>query len=287
PIKLPEPQSLHDNPEVQALLSQLPTALQRYTSFQNTFRDCHITLAALKSELRQRPRSHLLTAVERLYDYNEDARVEIEIRIADEARKANGFETMLHLSLADVLDELRAFVDGSAPDIRKALETAKRKRDELEHDIAAIKVSIYAPETEPETETEAPSSQPPPSPLWGRKMSLGPGLLGAGRPLLRRVASGTLGHSRASSLGGDDHSESAPKDLLAGLGLKIPMPNMVPSPLPSPMKPGSPLVLERTRVTSMYRVGLGSSRSRLDVSNRSMTVTPTSKADEESDDGVE
>ncbi|CAE6448022.1 unnamed protein product [Rhizoctonia solani] len=286
PAKLHEPQSLHDNTEVQTLLSQLPAALQRYTSFQNTFRDCHVTLTALKSELRQRPRSHLLTAVERLYDYNEDARVEVEIRIADEARKANGFETMLHLSLANVLDDLRAFVDGSAADIRKALETAERKRDELEHDIAAIKVSIYTPESEAEAETEAPS-QPPPSPLWGRKMSLGPGLLGAGRPLLRRVASGTLGHSRASSLGGEDHSELAPKDPLAGLGLRIPMPNMAPSPLPSPMKPGSPLVLERTRVTSMYRVGLGSSRSRLDVSNRSMTVTPTSKADEESDDGVE
>ncbi|KAJ1307973.1 hypothetical protein OPQ81_002050 [Rhizoctonia solani] len=287
PVEIPQPQSLNDNPEVHTLLSQLPTVLQRYTSFQNTFRDCHVTLTALKSELRQRPRSHLLSAVERLYDYNEDARVEIEIRIADEARQANGFEAMLHLSSANVLNDLRAFVDGSAPDIRKALETAERKRNELEHDIAAIKVSIYAPENQIEAEVEAPAPQPPPSPLWGRKMSLGPGLLGAGRPLLRRVASGTLGHSRASSLGGEDHSELAPKDPLAGLGLKIPMPNMVPSPLPSPMKPGSPLVLERTRVTSMYRVGLGSSQSRLDVLNRSMTVTPTSKADDESDDGVE
>ncbi|CAE6532520.1 unnamed protein product [Rhizoctonia solani] len=287
PVQLPEPQPLHDNPEFQALLSQIPTALQRYTSFQNTFRDCHVTLAALKSKLRQRPRSHLLAAVERLYDYNEDARVEIEIRIADEARKANGFEAMLHLSLANNLDDLRAFVDGSAPDIRRALGTAERKRNELEHDISAIKVSIHAPESEVEAGAEAPAPQPPLSPLWGRKMSLGPGLFSAGRPLLRRAPSGTLGHSRASSLGGEDHSELTPRDPLAGLGLKIPMPNMVPSPLPSPMKPSSPLVLERTRVTSMYRVGLGSSHSRLDVPNRSMTATPTLKAEEESDDGVE
>ncbi|CEL55819.1 myosin heavy chain [Rhizoctonia solani AG-1 IB] len=285
PVKAPESQSLHDSPEAQALLSQLPTALQRYTPFQNVFRDCHVTLSALKSELRSRPRNHLLIAVERLYDYNEDARVEIEIRVADEARKANGFETMLYLSLANVLDDLRAFVDGSAPDIRKALEMAERKRNELEHDISTIKASVYAPEAQVEVET--PASQPPPSPLWGRKMSLGPGFLGTGRPLLRRVASGTLGHGRASSLGGDEHSDLSPKDPLAGLRLKIPMPNMVTSPLPSPMKPNSPLVLERTRVTSMYRVGLGSSRSRLDVANRSMTVTPTSRADEESDDGVE
>ncbi|CAE6528486.1 unnamed protein product [Rhizoctonia solani] len=285
PVKIVEPQSVNDNTEVQALLSQLPRALQRYTPLQNTFRDCHVTLAALRSELRQRPRSPLLTAVERLYDYNEDARVEIEIRIADEARKAHGFETMLQLSLDNNLGDLRAFVDGSAPDIRKALETAERKRNELEHDIAAIKVSLYAPEAETGAVAEVSASQPPPSPLWGRKMSLGPGLLGTGRPLLRRVGSGTLGHSRASSLGGEDHSEMIPKDPLAGLGLKIPMPNMVSSPLPSPMKAGSPLVLERTRVTSMYRIGLGSSR--LDLSNRSMTVTPTSRADEESDDGVE
>ncbi|QRW18331.1 myosin heavy chain [Rhizoctonia solani] len=284
---IPEPRSLLDSPEVQELLSQLPTALQRYTPFQNTFRDCHVTLTALKSELRVRPRTHLLTAVERLYDYNEDARVEIEIRIADEARKANGFETMLRLSLASVLDDLRAFIDGSAPDIRKALETAERKRNELEHDISAIKASVYAPEAHSQAEIEIPTSQPPPSPLWGRKMSLGPGLLGAGRPLLRRAGSGTLGHSRASSLGGEEHSELSPKDPLAGLRLKIPMPNMATSPLPSPMKPGSPLVLERTRVTSMYRIGLGGSRSRLDISNRSTTVTPTFKADEESDDGVE
>ncbi|CAE6385496.1 unnamed protein product [Rhizoctonia solani] len=289
PVKPAEPQPPNDNPEVQMLLSQLPTALQRYTSLQSTFRDCHVTLATLRSELRQRPRSHLLTAVERLYDYNEDARVEIEIRIADEARKAHGFETMLQLSLANDLGDLRAFIDGTAPDIRRALETAERKRNELEHDIAAIKMSLYAPEAEAgaAVATEVPASQPPPSPLWGRKVSLGPGLLGAGRPLLGRAASGTLGHSRASSLGGEDHSEFSPKDPLAGLGLKIPMPNIVSSPLPSPMKPSSPLVLERTRVTSMYRIGLGSSRSRLDVSNRSMTVTPTSKADEESDDGVE
>ncbi|KAF8699213.1 hypothetical protein RHS03_07191, partial [Rhizoctonia solani] len=284
---IPEPHSLLDSPEVQELLSQLPTALQRYTPFQNTFRDCHVTLTALKSELRVRPRTHLLTAVERLYDYNEDARVEIEIRIADEARKANGFETMLRLSLASVLDDLRAFIDGSAPDIRKALETAERKRNELEHDISAIKTSVYAPEAHSQAEIEIPAPQPPPSPLWGRKMSLGPGLLGAGRPLLRRAGSGTLGHSRASSLGGEEHSELSPKDPLAGLRLKIPMPNMATSPLPSPMKPGSPLVLERTRVTSMYRIGLGNSRSRLDISNRSTTVTPTFKADEESDDGVE
>ncbi|CAE6363382.1 unnamed protein product [Rhizoctonia solani] len=284
-VKAPEPQSLCDNPEFQVLLSQLPTALQRYTPFQNIFRDCHVTLTTLKSELRSRPRSHLLTAVERLYDYNEDARVEIEIRIADEARRANGFETMLHLSLANVLDDLRAFVDGSAPDIRKALEMAERKRNELEHDISTIKASVYAPEAQAEIETPVP--QPPPSPLWGRKMSLGPGFLGTGRPLLRRVASGTPGHSRASSLGGEEHSDLSPRDPLAGLMLKIPMPNMVTSPLPSPMKPNSPLVLERTRVASMYRVGLGSSRSHLDVSNRSMTVTPTFKADEESDDGVE
>lgn len=296
-----EPQSLYDSSEVQELLAQLPVALQRYTSFQNALRDCHLTLSALKSELRQKPRTHLLSAVERLDDYNEDTRVEVEIRIADEARKANGFEAMLHLSPSSpsqIVAELRAFVDGSAPDIQKALETAKRKRDDLEHDIAAIKLAVHAPEN------EDGGIVTPPSPMWGRQpfpsgavSAPAPSLGSMGFPLLRKVASGTFGHSRASSLGGNEAIEHPHKDPFAGLGLRIPMPvqqsfSSPSSALPSPMKPsyhvGSTLILERTRATSMYFPGLGRSRPGLDPSARSsMSVTPTSKLEEEGDDDVE
>ncbi|KAG9121302.1 hypothetical protein FRC07_002780 [Ceratobasidium sp. 392] len=319
--ELAGPPSLYDDPVVQELLARLPTALKRYASFQTDFRDCHLALGTLKTELRQKPRSYLLTAVERLDDYNEDARVEVEIRIADEARTANGIEAMLHLGQTDAIEQLRAFVEGTTPEAQKAIATATRKRDDLEHDIAAVKLVVHSPESEPgHSALLSPTPEPePPSPglqSWGWKRPFRQSVtapaspLGIGFPFpqqtLRRMASGTLGHGRGLSFGGNEGKEHAQADPIAAIGLRIPMPAYQPPPpatptssLPmSPLNPShmgpSTLILERSRsrTTSMYHLGLGRNPSGLDMSKRQMSVTPTSKlagedAGDESDDSVE
>ncbi|KAG8734499.1 hypothetical protein FRC10_011697 [Ceratobasidium sp. 414] len=318
--ELAGPVSLYDDPAVQELLSHLPTALGRYASFQTTFRDCHLALGALKTELRQKPRSYLLTTVERLDDYNEDARVEVEIRIADEARKANGLEAMLHLGQTDAIKQLQEFVEGTAPEVQKAIATATRKRDDLEHDIAAVKLVVHAPGAEPE-HGSSPSPAPEAEPLspglqpWGWKRPFRQSIptrpaspLGLAFPspqqTLRRMASGTMGHSRGLSFGGGEGKEHAHADPIAAMGLRIPMPAYQPPPpatptsaLPSsPLKPSHmeppTLILERTRTTSMYHLGIGRSPSGLDMSKRHISITPTSRlagedSGEDSDDSVE
>ncbi|KAF8599576.1 hypothetical protein BDV93DRAFT_609160 [Ceratobasidium sp. AG-I] len=315
PKELSEPLALHDDPTVKELLAQLPSALQRYALFQNTFRDCHLALSTLKSELRQRPRGYLLTAVERLDDHNEDARVEVEIRIADEARRATGLEAMIHLGNSeseDVVAQLRAFVDGSAPEVHKALATATRKRDDLEHDIAAIKLAVHDPESE--LGASAAHTPEPPSPMtpsWAwrspfrqsvplQPVSPGPhSMFPTPQQALQRTISGNFGHSRTTSLGGGaDGKDIHLNDPLRALGLRVPMPAYQPLSPPNvglqlPSKSNhiasSPLTLERTRTTSMYQLGIGRRQSGMDLSKRNLSVVPTPKAESEvdSDDSVE
>lgn len=91
----------------------------------------------------------LNTAVQRLDDFCEDARVELEILVADEARIANGYEALLSLSSATapldekLLQEIDEFIDGSAASVVKAKSTFERKLDDLEHDISIIKRTLH------------------------------------------------------------------------------------------------------------------------------------------------
>jgi len=91
----------------------------------------------------------LNTAVQRLDDFCEDARVELEILVADEARIANGYEALLSLSSSaapldeKLLQEIDEFVDGSAASVVKAKSTFERKLDDLEHDISIIKRTLH------------------------------------------------------------------------------------------------------------------------------------------------
>jgi len=91
----------------------------------------------------------LNTAVQRLDDFCEDARVELEILVADEARIANGYEALLSLSPAAAplddkfLQEIDEFIDGTAASVVKAKSTFERKLDDLEHDIAIIKRTLH------------------------------------------------------------------------------------------------------------------------------------------------
>lgn len=147
-------------PGAQGLLEQLERVLHRYDSVQRTFRDCHVALTTLKSDLIRQPSASQSTttnpdvfrnAVGRLEDFCEDARVELEIRVADEARLARGYETVCSVpgALADqwerenLMEGFTAFVEGTSESIVKAQETFKRKLDDLHHDIAALKLAIH------------------------------------------------------------------------------------------------------------------------------------------------
>ncbi|KAK0439583.1 hypothetical protein EV421DRAFT_1737747 [Armillaria borealis] len=113
----------------------------------------------LKNQLSATNSSQVLhTAAERLNDYAEDARVELEIRIADEALLAHGFETILTVpgalddksgespTLEEVEAQVDAFISGSDPAVKKAQQNLSQKLDDIQHDIAAIKRGIHDPE---------------------------------------------------------------------------------------------------------------------------------------------
>ncbi|CAG8774402.1 7654_t:CDS:1, partial [Acaulospora colombiana] len=95
------------------------------------------------------PKIYLVAAVERLYDYCEDARVELEILVADEARIAQGYETLLKISAAEYLgnenwrQKIDSFIEGTDPSIEKAKSNFESKLDNLMHDIAIIKKTLH------------------------------------------------------------------------------------------------------------------------------------------------
>jgi hypothetical protein len=98
----------------------------------------------------------------RLDDFNEDARVELEIRIADEERVARGYAMLLAVPGAiasaaeaqDVEGAVRAFIEGRDATVARARGLFARKREDLEHDIAALKRVVH----------ELPQAQVPSSP---------------------------------------------------------------------------------------------------------------------------
>ena len=131
-----------------------PSRARRLSSWLTGSRPSSPTLGtssnAPHSDTSRKEAVVLNTAVQRLDDFCEDARVELEILVADEARIANGYEALLSLSsitapLDDkLLQEIDEFIDGSAASVVKAKSTFERKLDDLEHDISVIKRTLHA-----------------------------------------------------------------------------------------------------------------------------------------------
>jgi len=163
-------------PSPHPLLADLARVSKRYDDLQRAFRDCHIALEGLtaslaSSELRTSPTpipvDILEAALGRLNDYTEDARVELEIRVSDEALLAKGYEALLCVpgamaastsvredeSKADeptrleVETQIEEFVSGNDSAVRKARETFTRKLEDVQHDIASLKRAIYDPDS--------------------------------------------------------------------------------------------------------------------------------------------
>jgi hypothetical protein len=183
------------------LLADLLRVRHRYNEVQRAFRDCHLALEALKitvspaspdpallnssSAVRTSRVSPglLQTALDRLNDYTEDARVELEIRIADEALMARGFEALLSVpgalssastlslpqlhiqedhesapSQSEVEIQVEAFISGTDPDVQRSQQLLSRKLDDIQHDIAAIKLAVHGTVLEPLSLLPAPAT---------------------------------------------------------------------------------------------------------------------------------
>ncbi|KAG8978766.1 hypothetical protein FRB90_008364, partial [Tulasnella sp. 427] len=150
------------SPALHPLFAELAQISSRYDGPSAALRNCSAILSRVKADfagttlhLPSPPPATVpifRSFLDRISDFLEDCRVELEIRAADEARQAKGFETILVLppspspsstSFAQVEDRIRRFVDGTDPAVAKAVESFDRKVGELEHDVALLKRAMY------------------------------------------------------------------------------------------------------------------------------------------------
>ncbi len=239
-------------PSPHPLLAELSQVSRRYDNIQRAFRDCHLALQDLKQSLHEGS-PVLQAAAERLNDYTEDARVELEIRIADEALQSQGFETLL--SIGEVTMELErqveAFINGEDLAVKKMQKSSEHKLEDIEHDINVIKRALHDPEL------LSPVSPPPPRPS-------SPSTFG------NVITTRKLKHVQSLNFA----SKQSP---YANLGLRVSMPQTR-----QPIGP-APLQAPRARtMSSLYTLGLGSR-------NTNGRLAPPIRAEKESeaDDDVE
>ncbi|KAK7030418.1 hypothetical protein VNI00_014162 [Paramarasmius palmivorus] len=167
------------------LLAELTHLTQRYADIQRSFRECHLSLEELKKSTSSSSiPSHVQLAIDRLDDYTEDASVELEIRIADEALAVQGYETMLSVpgaistpssqsrfshnrttseAPAPTLGELESQIQVFQSNSEKARQGFERKLADIQHDIARMKQVVHDPSaslvTELEPDPPIPSAQ--------------------------------------------------------------------------------------------------------------------------------
>ncbi|KAH9928560.1 uncharacterized protein BXZ73DRAFT_48396 [Epithele typhae] len=276
--------SMSNEKEPETLLAGLAQISRRYNEIQRGFRDCHMALRELKRSLAEIPSSTspsptdmsfgLRKAVERLGDFNEDARVELEIRITDEERIASGYTALLSIPGAmshsedanmdetEMVKEIAAFVDGSDRSVAKATLSFTQKLDDLEHDIASIKRALHELASAPEDGPAAASaSARTASPSWSawtpnflspsRSASPAPPTFGSVMTSPRLRHSSSISHLRERA------GPGAGGDPLAGLRLRIVV--SARSPSAASLSPtGASKLGARQRTTSgMFMLGLG------------------------------
>ena len=315
------------------LLISLLQVRHRYDDLQRAFRDCHLALEALKSSMPPASSATLSvqtggvstgvlrTALDRLNDYTEDARVELEIRIADEALMAHGFETLLSvpgalssasmpslshvdddhettLSQSDIETQIGAFISGTDPGVQTSQQRLSRKLDDIQHDITSLKLAVHDAALAP-TPLTAPissgggggwtswirsSPSMPSTPASAPALGLSPGPA----PTFGNVmTSPRLRHSPSLNL----NIQNKKGDPFAGLGLRVPMPVHVPESIQAPQR-------SRT-VSTMYMLGLGArrpvgngsfvsaARQTSKLSPRADTDTDTESSDSTEEEDVE
>jgi hypothetical protein len=214
--------------------------------------------------------------VERLHDYTEDARVELEIRVADGRVLSRGWETIVFLpgrgggeGESEGGEEAEAEVEAEA-DVRRQIAAYvahdadaqagfQRKLDDVEHDIAVVRRAVYAP---PSLEPTPPISPAPVSP-WHTEG--GATWIGGGSG--RRTPSSPGGHAPTFGIVMTSprlrHSSSAARlavkyaaqgDPFESLGLRVPMPTYVPQ---QQQQAQAALVARQRTISGVDMLGLG------------------------------
>lgn len=253
--EFPEPSPPPPHP----LLIALSTITHRYDDLQHSFRDCYLTLIELRRTLSDPSPAQsdeslgtskfvLQTAVERLYDYTEDARVELEIRAADEELAVKGWEAIIRMgdeeSSSLDIPAIESFVEGSDPAIQKALGSFSVKLADIEHDIARIQAALDNPvpfaadpplivgqeEDVPQPETKSTSWSSWTSGLLG--VASGGGSSNQPPPTFGSVITTPRGlrHSSSMTFSRKSSTSRSPTrpDPFKTLGLKVPMPSYEP-----------------------------------------------------------
>lgn len=279
-IRPPTPKFEQD-PKRQEFLVKLTGVMSRYDDLQKSFRECHTALRELKKSLASIPHGDTVDlvriTVQRLDDFNEDTRVELEIRNADEQRTAQAFQTLLKVKgaipneeeMSDLERKITAFVEGTDKSVSRAMQQFSQKLDDLTHDIASIKAFIHdLPDNVPEPSRSSggwstfttsilgqrPHSRPvSPAPTFGSVMTT---------PRLRHTPS--LPHLRKSPT-------QELLDPLAGLRLRIPIPSPIPvSSAPPIARPSS---RQQRTVSGMHMLGFGPRGSLLGSPNTSRRMS--------------
>ncbi|THV05523.1 hypothetical protein K435DRAFT_790051 [Dendrothele bispora CBS 962.96] len=315
----PDPSLAPEDPH--HLFDELKKVNHRYDDIQRAFRDCHLALQDLRQNVLLEsspsgndssspqtingfPAQLFQMAVDRLDDFTEDARVELEIQIADEALRIQGFETMLLVpgalssspsasslhslplesvpTLPEIESQIDSFISGTDPSVQKAQQSLSRKLVDIQNDIAILKRALHDPDLSPDPESSPTGStgadsggsswtswirtspswpiSPAPAPTFGNVMT---------SPRLRHTSSfhNGLTHGRKVSTSED----SSGGDVFAKLGLKVAMASTL---RPSVSAPSSAQRGPRARtISTMYSLGLGSSRSASSVFGASGTST--------------
>lgn len=194
------PQLKPSEEESHPLLMKLQHVKYRYDEMSRAFRDCHLALQALHRDLQQTSDvpvdvssiAILRTAVERLQDFNEDARVELEIRISDEERLMHGYTALLLLPAAirdsNAEADAARFITGDDERVVRALASFTRKRSEVEHDVAEVKRVLHSlragnlEDYTPNSSPGIPTADVLPSPPTRGWPSWAGGLLPGSRP---------------------------------------------------------------------------------------------------------
>ena len=263
--RTPTPEVEPEDPKRRELLGKLANTKSRYDDLQKAFRECHAALKELTKSLSSVPQSDTVglvrITVQRLDDFNEDTRVELEIRSTDEERTIHAFQTLLRVKgaitseeeMSELEQQIISFVEGRDQTVSRAMRQFSQKLDDLTHDIASIKAFAHdlsdnvleTPKTSDGWSTftasllgqRPPSRSVSPAPTFGSVMTT---------PRLRHAPSlPQLHKSPTQELSGP----------LAGLHLRIP----IPSPIPVPSSP--PIVRPPSRqqrtVSGMHMLGFG------------------------------
>lgn len=145
--------------EPPSLIDRLANVTSRYDGLQKSLSACSSAISKLKgafdalnpptleSMLGSPASQQLHMVLDRLDDYNEDARVEMEIGIADEAKVAQGLMAIVSLSSSNMEpsfeNDAEVFLSVDNPQFDSLTNTIRQKIDDVKHDIGVLQEQLH------------------------------------------------------------------------------------------------------------------------------------------------